>query len=61
MLNLIVSAFRLQDRDIIEVQEIISIVFRLLSAQELDVLFDIYTNAHVNIKINKIKYIVVFR
>ncbi len=60
MLNLIVSTLRLQNKDIIEIQKIISIAFRLLSAQKLDMLFDIYTNAYINIKINVIEYIVIF-
>jgi len=60
LLNLIVSTLRLQNKDIIEIQKIISIAFRLLSAQKLDMLFDIYTNAYINIKINVIEYIVIF-
>ncbi len=60
MLNLIVNTFQLQDKNIIKIQKIISIVFCLLNIQELDILFDIYTNAYIDIKINIIKYIVVF-
>ena len=50
----------MQNKDIIKVQKIISIVFCLFSAQELNILFDIYTNTYVNIKINIVEYIVVF-
>jgi len=60
LLNLIVNTFQLQDKNIIKIQKIISIVFCLLNIQELDILFDIYTNAYIDIKINIIKYIVVF-
>jgi len=60
LLDLIISALRLRDRDVIEVQKIIDIVFRLLSAQQSNVFFDIYANAHVNVKIDIIKRIVVF-
>ena len=54
------SAFQLRDEDVIEVQKIISIAFRSLSAQRLDVLFDIHANAHVDVKIDVIKRIVIF-
>jgi len=60
LLDLIISALRLRDRDVIEVQKIIDIVFRLLSAQQSNVFFDIYANAHVDVKIDIIKRIVVF-
>jgi len=60
LLNLIVSIFQLQNKNIIEVQKIINIAFCLLSAQELDVLFNIYIDIYINIKINIIERIVVF-
>ncbi len=60
MLDLIISILRLQDKDVIKVQKLTSIVFCLLSTQRLDILFDIYANAHVNIKIDIVERIVVF-
>ncbi len=60
MLDLIISILRLQDKDVIKVQKLTSIAFFLLSMQRLDILFDIYANAHVNIKIDIVERIVVF-
>jgi len=60
LLDLIISILRLQDKDVIKVQKLTSIAFFLLSMQRLDILFDIYANAHVNIKIDIVERIVVF-
>jgi hypothetical protein len=60
LLDLIISILRLQDKDVIKVQKLTSIAFCLLSMQRLDILFDIYANAHVNIKIDIVERIVVF-
>jgi len=60
LFNLIISIFQLQNKNIIEVQKIINLVFCLLSTQELDMFFNIYTNIYINIKINIIEYIVIF-
>jgi hypothetical protein len=60
LFDLIISVLRLRNKDVIEVQKIINIAFRLLNAQQLNVLFNIHANAHIDVKINVIERIVVF-
>lgn len=54
------SALQSRGEGVIEVQEFISIAFSPLCAQRPHVLFDVHTNAHVDVKIDVIERIVVF-